>query len=120
MLLSFYIKQDKHNSSKNLLLFDFDIELHAISGGMNTDNNLNKREKNDVELPLFSYESVSATTNDFSTTNKLGGGGFGPIYKVYKIHSSHEFASKQLRQPIMVNFNESLKSLWFAFIRKIT
>jgi hypothetical protein len=94
----------QNNSSKNLLLFDFDIELHAISGGMNTDNNLNKREKNDVELPLFNYESVSATTN------KLGEGGFGPVYKVYKIHSSHEFASKQLRQPIMVNLNESLKS----------
>jgi hypothetical protein len=38
---------------------------------MNTDKDMKKREK-DVELPLFSYDSVLATTNNFSTTNKLG------------------------------------------------
>jgi hypothetical protein len=46
-------------SSNNLLLFDFDIELHAINERMNTNNNQKKKE-NDVELPLFSYESVLA------------------------------------------------------------
>ncbi|GLT64149.1 hypothetical protein SLA2020_366590 [Shorea laevis] len=67
-------------SSNNLLLFDFDTELHAINDGMNTNNNMKKREK-DTELPLFSYESVSAATTNFSTMNKLGEGGFGPVYK---------------------------------------
>jgi hypothetical protein len=51
---------------------------------MNTNNNLNKREK-DAELPLFSYESVSAATNNFLTVNKLGEGGYGPVYKVHYI-----------------------------------
>jgi hypothetical protein len=67
-------------SSNNLLLFDFDTELHAINDGMNTANNTKKREN--VELPLFSYESVLAATNNFSAMNKLGEGGFGPVYKV--------------------------------------
>ena len=49
---------------------------------MNTENNTRKREKKDAELPLFSYESVLAATNNFSTMNKLGEGGFGPVYKV--------------------------------------
>ena len=48
---------------------------------MNTENNTKKREKN-AELPLFSYESVLAATNNFSTVNRLGEGGFGPVYKV--------------------------------------
>jgi len=33
-----------------------------------------------MELPLFSYESVSVATEQFS--DKLGEGGFGPVYKV--------------------------------------
>jgi hypothetical protein len=48
---------------------------------MNTNYNLNTREKN-AELPLFSYASVSASTNNFLAVNKLGEGGYGPVYKV--------------------------------------
>ena len=36
-----------------------------------------------MELPLFSYESVSVATGQFS--DKLGEGGFGPVYKVIYI-----------------------------------
>ncbi|XP_062177119.1 G-type lectin S-receptor-like serine/threonine-protein kinase At2g19130 [Alnus glutinosa] len=60
------------SSSINLLLFDFDTELHTINDGMNTDKDMKKREKKDAELPLFSYNSVSTATNNFSVTNKLG------------------------------------------------
>ncbi|XP_062175878.1 receptor-like serine/threonine-protein kinase SD1-8 [Alnus glutinosa] len=67
-------------SSNNLLLFDFDTKLDAINEEMNTNNNMKKRE-NDSELPLFSYESVSTATNNFSAVNKLGEGGYGPVYK---------------------------------------
>jgi hypothetical protein len=48
---------------------------------MNTNNNLNKREKN-TELPLFSYESVSTAANNFLAVNKIGEGAYGPVYKV--------------------------------------
>ena len=33
-------------------------------------------------MPLFSFVSVAAATNNFSDDNKLGEGGFGPVYKV--------------------------------------
>ncbi|CAN6702077.1 unnamed protein product [Malus baccata var. baccata] len=34
-----------------------------------------------TELPLFSLRSIVASTNNFSEANKLGEGGFGPVYK---------------------------------------
>jgi hypothetical protein len=71
-------------SSNNLLLFDFNTDLDAINEEMNTNNNMKKKEK-DFELPLFSYESVSIATNNFSAVNKLGEGGYGPVYKVRNI-----------------------------------
>ena len=73
------------DSSNDLRLFDFSAEIHAINDASNTKDCLKKRGKKDVELPLFSYESVSATTNNFSDANKLGEGGFGPVYKVWSI-----------------------------------
>jgi len=33
-------------------------------------------------LPLFDLHVVAAATNNFSSENKLGEGGFGPVYKV--------------------------------------
>lgn len=40
-----------------------------------------KVRRKEVKLPLFSLVSVSAATNNFSDTKKLGEGGFGPVYK---------------------------------------
>ncbi|KAK9932428.1 hypothetical protein M0R45_019666 [Rubus argutus] len=37
--------------------------------------------RNDTELPLFNLRSILAATNNFSEANKLGEGGFGPVYK---------------------------------------
>lgn len=34
------------------------------------------------DLSVFTYESVLAATSNFSKENKLGEGGFGPVYKV--------------------------------------
>lgn len=34
------------------------------------------------ELKIFDFQTIAAAANNFSTTNKLGEGGFGPVYKV--------------------------------------
>ncbi|KAA8525099.1 hypothetical protein F0562_007037 [Nyssa sinensis] len=39
------------------------------------------REK-DQELPFFSFSSIETATDYFATVNKLGEGGFGPVYKI--------------------------------------
>ncbi|KAA8525125.1 hypothetical protein F0562_007011 [Nyssa sinensis] len=69
------------DSSEDLLLFDFSASTNTTDG-TNTGNNMRKGGKKDIELPLFSFASVSAATANFSEANKLGEGGFGPVYKV--------------------------------------
>ncbi|XP_028062672.1 G-type lectin S-receptor-like serine/threonine-protein kinase B120 [Camellia sinensis] len=33
------------------------------------------------ELPIIDFDKILVATDNFSTTNKLGEGGFGPVYK---------------------------------------
>ncbi|KAL5976169.1 hypothetical protein ACLOJK_020499 [Asimina triloba] len=47
------------------------------------------------ELPLFTYRSIVSATDNFSTANKLGEGGFGPVYKG-RLAEGHEVAVKRL------------------------
>jgi hypothetical protein len=37
----------------------------------------------DFELPIYDQATILKATNNFSFNNKLGEGGFGPVYKVY-------------------------------------
>ena len=34
------------------------------------------------ELPIYEFKQIIAATDNFSYRNKLGEGGFGPVYKV--------------------------------------
>ncbi|XP_010268933.1 PREDICTED: G-type lectin S-receptor-like serine/threonine-protein kinase B120 [Nelumbo nucifera] len=47
------------------------------------------------ELPLFNFNFVAFSTNNFSDANKLGEGGFGPVYKG-KLPCGREVAVKRL------------------------
>lgn len=38
--------------------------------------------KDDMELPVFDLSTIVKATDNFSDDNKLGQGGFGPVYKV--------------------------------------
>ncbi|XP_022885253.1 G-type lectin S-receptor-like serine/threonine-protein kinase At1g11410 isoform X2 [Olea europaea var. sylvestris] len=42
---------------------------------------LENNERKGHDLKLFTYSSILAATNSFSSENKLGEGGFGPVYK---------------------------------------
>ncbi|CAN8270201.1 unnamed protein product [Cochlearia groenlandica] len=48
------------------------------------------------ELQIFSFESVALATDYFSDANKLGEGGFGPVYKGRLIDGEEEVAIKRL------------------------
>ncbi|CAL2253727.1 unnamed protein product [Prunus armeniaca] len=63
-----------------------------------TDNNVNGLQNDGMmehNLRVFSYASVMAATDNFSIENKLGEGGFGPVYKG-TLESGQEKAVKTL------------------------
>ncbi|XP_024024770.1 G-type lectin S-receptor-like serine/threonine-protein kinase At4g27290 [Morus notabilis] len=49
----------------------------------------------DVELPLFGFDTIANATNNFAFTNKIGQGGFGLVYKGV-LSSGKEIAVKRL------------------------
>ncbi|XP_030517938.2 G-type lectin S-receptor-like serine/threonine-protein kinase At4g27290 [Rhodamnia argentea] len=51
--------------------------------------------EDDLELPLFDLITLAKSTNNFSTENKLGEGGFGPVYKGTLV-DGQEIAVKRL------------------------
>ncbi|KAM1112607.1 hypothetical protein TB2_045420 [Malus domestica] len=51
--------------------------------------------KDDAELPIFGLRAVVAATNNFAEADKLGEGGFGPVYKGI-LAESQEVAIKRL------------------------
>uniref|UniRef100_A0A5B7BTR1 non-specific serine/threonine protein kinase n=1 Tax=Davidia involucrata TaxID=16924 RepID=A0A5B7BTR1_DAVIN len=54
-------------------------------------------QHDDLELPLFDMSTIFAATNKFSYENKIGQGGFGPVYKG-QLTNGQEVAVKRLSQ----------------------
>ncbi|XP_047974882.1 G-type lectin S-receptor-like serine/threonine-protein kinase CES101 [Salvia hispanica] len=53
------------------------LTLEGYTGSYELEN----RGTNGHQLQLFTYASITSATNNFSCNNKLGEGGFGPVYK---------------------------------------
>ncbi|KAJ9560283.1 hypothetical protein OSB04_005443 [Centaurea solstitialis] len=58
-------------------------------------NNIRRDKKMINELRYFTFQSILTATNKFSSTNKLGEGGFGAVYKG-KLVDGQEVAVKRL------------------------
>ncbi|XP_024635847.1 G-type lectin S-receptor-like serine/threonine-protein kinase At4g27290 isoform X3 [Medicago truncatula] len=63
---------------------------------MNTLTEIKYEDQQDFELPLFNISTMISATNDFSNYNKLGEGGFGPVYKGTLATDGQEIAVKRL------------------------
>ncbi|OMP04558.1 S-locus glycoprotein [Corchorus olitorius] len=82
-------KRKSKRKGENLLSFEYT----TVSPAAPTRNE--QSQDKEVEIPVFSFSSVSAATNNFSVSNKLGEGGFGPVYKG-KLLNGNEVAVKRL------------------------
>ncbi|XP_010324341.1 G-type lectin S-receptor-like serine/threonine-protein kinase At4g27290 [Solanum lycopersicum] len=61
--------------------------------------------KGDMELPLFDVMTISAATNNFSSDNIIGEGGFGSVYRG-KLSTGPEIAVKKLSKHSGQGFEE--------------
>lgn len=75
---------EEMEQGEDLLLFNINMHIGA-STSESTDDEVAKGKIKDSWLPMFSFSSVFAATDNFSTENKLGEGGFGPVYKVHTL-----------------------------------
>ncbi|KAJ9553674.1 hypothetical protein OSB04_017719 [Centaurea solstitialis] len=57
------------------------------------------------ELPVFSLDKIAAATDNFSVSNKIGEGGFGPVYKGL-LEDDREIAVKRLSETSQQGFDE--------------
>ncbi|KAL5772662.1 hypothetical protein ACOSQ2_012586 [Xanthoceras sorbifolium] len=68
------------NSCHNLLSPQQKILTDFPAHSSNANNNENS---SNADVAFFELSTVIAATNNFSSANKLGQGGFGPVYKSY-------------------------------------
>lgn len=54
---------------------------HWLNREREAQNLINENDKQSIAVPFFSLENILAATDHFSDVNKLGQGGFGPVYK---------------------------------------
>uniref|UniRef100_A0A5B6Z6H6 Receptor-like serine/threonine-protein kinase n=1 Tax=Davidia involucrata TaxID=16924 RepID=A0A5B6Z6H6_DAVIN len=65
----------------------------------------NGSQKDDLELPFFDLVTITNATNNFSGDNKLGEGGFGPVYKGV-LEEGQDIAVKRLSRNSKQGFDE--------------
>ncbi|KAH6835700.1 S-locus lectin protein kinase family protein [Perilla frutescens var. hirtella] len=68
-------------------------------------NHPNESHNKDIELPLFDLSTISKATDNFSFNNKLGEGGFGPVYKGL-LKEGQEIAVKRLSSTSLQGIEE--------------
>ncbi|KAL8508313.1 hypothetical protein ACS0TY_018781 [Phlomoides rotata] len=75
------------------------LKHHLLEKGRtrqnNMDNHLGVSHNEELDLPLFDLSTISKATDNFSIHNKLGEGGFGPVYKGV-LEDGREIAVKRL------------------------
>ncbi|EHA8589197.1 putative Receptor-like serine/threonine-protein kinase SD1-7 [Cocos nucifera] len=62
-------------------------------------------EGNELDVPSYDLGTIVAATDNFSITNKLGEGGFGPVYKG-KLGEEQEIAVKRLAKTSVQGIDE--------------
>ncbi|XP_062231794.1 receptor-like serine/threonine-protein kinase SD1-8 [Phragmites australis] len=77
------------------------------SGGSCSKGGLNERSDHgdELELPIYDFEIIVEATEGFSSSNKLGEGGFGPVYKG-KLEDGQEIAVKKLSKTSIQGLDE--------------
>ncbi|XXG71281.1 hypothetical protein AAC387_Pa07g0575 [Persea americana] len=90
-------EENHNNKDKGMLHFNLHKRVKPSNDSSDGSSTLNGDVKGAAapELPLFGFSIVAIATNNFSDENKLGEGGFGPVYKG-KLPGGQQIAVKRL------------------------
>ncbi|GMN67205.1 hypothetical protein TIFTF001_036272 [Ficus carica] len=88
-----------------MILVGYYLYKKMMKGRNNKETWENRAREEDVELPLFSLATISTATDNFSINNKLGEGGFGPVYRG-TLEDGQEVAVKRLSLSSRQGINE--------------
>ncbi|KAF3957283.1 hypothetical protein CMV_017688 [Castanea mollissima] len=94
-LLFYYVRRKLRKKGEDLLQLDVGMTQTTENSELSEVSKPGDGKKKEVKMPLFSLKSVSAATDNFSDANKLGEGGFGPVYKGI-LQKGDEVAVKRL------------------------
>ncbi|KAK4576450.1 hypothetical protein RGQ29_027131 [Quercus rubra] len=94
-LLFYYVRRKLRKKGEDLLQLDVGMTQTTENSELSEVSKPGDGKKKEVKMPLFSFKSVAAATDNFSDANKLGEGGFGPVYKGI-LRKGDEVAVKRL------------------------
>ncbi|XP_059660434.1 G-type lectin S-receptor-like serine/threonine-protein kinase B120 isoform X2 [Cornus florida] len=92
--LKAHLKKWRKNHDPSMLTVSRSREFSADFSGQD-DLTIDGKQGSGPELPLFSFNYVEVATNFFANENKLGRGGFGPVFKG-TLPGGQEIAVKRL------------------------
>ncbi|WCJ34446.1 G-type lectin S-receptor-like serine/threonine-protein kinase At4g27290 [Euphorbia peplus] len=78
-----------------MLVIGYFIHRRTVQLREKTKKDDDEYDQEDMELPLIELNAILKATNKFSVENKLGEGGFGPVYKGV-LEDGQEIAVKRL------------------------
>ncbi|XP_042520168.1 G-type lectin S-receptor-like serine/threonine-protein kinase B120 [Macadamia integrifolia] len=99
----------KRNEKLQLFVSSKNWEFSAKFSGPN-DFIKDGQQGNVPELPLFDFDCVAVATRNFSEENKLGQGGFGPVYKGM-LPGGQEVAVKRLSRSSIQGLEEFMNEI---------
>ncbi|XP_054782628.1 probable leucine-rich repeat receptor-like protein kinase At2g28990, partial [Prosopis cineraria] len=100
------LKERKGLNQKKLLHEIGDIAIPLTVSGK---GKFSETDKTGQEIHIFSFESIVLATDNFSSTNKLGEGGFGLVYKAWKLWN--EERALQLVDPLLSGTSSAVEIL---------
>lgn len=72
--------ENRRSDQRNKALLKLDTQRHIKD--LIDSRAFKEEDENSIDVPYFDLESILAATDYFSDENKLGQGGYGPVYKV--------------------------------------
>ena len=87
------------------------ILAEKLENNVMIDQNIESQSE-DMEVTFFSLVTIATATDNFSSNNKLGEGGFGLVYKVTLQHAFIKITKKQF-----LPYSTSIKKKLLAYLK---